>query len=99
MSETAIGFIGLIALFALLFLRVPVAMAMLVVGFFGTAAMNGYGAALSTLGSEAFEISVTLPLTVIPLFVLMGNLAGVSGMSRDLFNAACLLYTSDAADE
>ena len=88
MLATAIGFIGLIALFALLFLRVPVAMAMLLVGFFGTAAMNGYPAALSTLGSEAFEISVTLPLTVIPLFVLMGNLAGVSGMSRDLFNAA-----------
>ncbi|HHZ77289.1 MAG TPA: TRAP transporter large permease subunit, partial [Rhodospirillales bacterium] len=88
MSESAIGFVGLFALFALLFLRVPVAMAMLVVGFFGTVVMNGYSAALSALGTESFEISVTLPLTVIPLFVLMGNLAGVSGMSRDLFNAA-----------
>ncbi len=88
MSVTAIGFVGLFALFALLFLRVPVAMAMLVVGFFGTAAINGYTAALSALGTETFEISVTLTLTVIPLFVLMGNLAGVSGMSRDLFNAA-----------
>ena len=88
MSESAIGFVGLFALFALLFLRVPVAMAMLVVGFIGTVVMNGYSAALSALGTEAFEISVTLPLTVIPLFVLMGNLAGVSGMSRDLFNAA-----------
>ena len=88
MSVTAIGFIGLFSLFILLFLRVPVAMAMMVVGFFGTAAINGYTAALSALGTEAFEISVTLTLTVIPLFVLMGNLAGVSGMSRDLFNAA-----------
>tara|TARA_Y100000780_G_scaffold181798_1_gene167682 strand:+ start:1688 stop:2992 length:1305 start_codon:yes stop_codon:yes gene_type:complete len=88
LSESAIGFVGLFALFALLFLRVPVAMAMLVVGFIGTVVMNGYSAALSALGTEAFEISVTLPLTVIPLFVLMGNLAGVSGMSRDLFNAA-----------
>ena len=88
MSVTAIGFIGLFALFALLFLRVPVAMAMLVVGFVGTAVINGYTAALSALGTETFEISVTLTLTVIPLFVLMGNLAGVSGMSRDLFNAA-----------
>ena len=88
MSVTAIGFIGLFALFGLLFLRVPVAMAMLVVGFFGTAAKNGYTAALTALGTESFEISVTLTLTVIPLFVLMGNLAGVSGMSRDLFNAA-----------
>jgi len=88
LSESAIGLVGLFALFALLFLRVPVAMAMLVVGFFGTVVMNGYSAALSALGTESFEISVTLPLTVIPLFVLMGNLAGVSGMSRDLFNAA-----------
>ena len=88
MSVTAIGFIGLFALFALLFLRVPVAMAMLTVGFIGTTAINGYTAALSALGTETFEISVTLTLTVIPLFVLMGNLAGVSGMSRDLFNAA-----------
>lgn len=88
MSVTAIGFIGLFALFAMLIFRVPVAMAMLAVGFFGTAAINGYAAALSVLGTETFEISVTLTLTVIPLFVLMGNLAGVSGMSRDLFNAA-----------
>jgi len=87
-SATAIGFIGLFFLFAFLFLRMPVAMAMLVVGFFGTAAMNGFPAALSSLSSEAFEVAVTLPLTVIPLFVLMGNLAGVSGMSADLFNAA-----------
>ncbi len=88
MSATAIGCIGLVALFALLFMRMPVAMAMLIVGFFGTAAMNGYSAALSTLSSEAFEMTVTLPLTVIPVFVLMGNLAGASGMSADLFNAA-----------
>ncbi len=88
MSATAIGFIGLFFLFAFLFLRMPVAMAMLVVGFFGTAAMNGFPAALSSLSSETFEVAVTLPLTVIPLFVLMGNLAGVSGMSADLFNAA-----------
>ena len=71
MSVTAIGFIGLFALFALLILRVPVAMAMLAVGFVGTAAINGYAAALSALGTETFEISVTLTLTVIPLFVLM----------------------------
>jgi len=88
LSVTAIGVIGLVALFALLFLRMPVAMAMMAVGFFGTATMIGSKAALSTLSNETFEIAATLPLTVIPLFVLMGNLAGVSGMSADLFNAA-----------
>ena len=59
MSATAIGLIGLVALFALLFLRMPVAMAMLVVGFFGTATMIGYKPALSTLSSETFEIAAT----------------------------------------
>ena len=88
MSEIAIGTIGLIALFVLLALRMPVAMTMLIVGFFGTIAINGLTAALSSLGGEAFEIASTSMLIVVPLFVLMGNLAGVSGMSRDLYDAA-----------
>ena len=88
MSEIAIGTVGLIALFVFLGLRMPVAMTMLIIGFFGTWAINGLPAALSTLGGEAFEISSTGTLIVVPLFVLMGNLAGVSGMSRDLYNAA-----------
>jgi len=88
MSETAIGTIGIIVLFALLALRMPVAMTMLVVGFVGTIAINGLTAALSTLGGEAFEITTTGTLIVVPLFVLMGNLAGVSGMSKDLYEAA-----------
>ena len=88
MSETAIGTIGVIALFVLLALRMPVAMTMLIVGFVGTIAINGLHAALSTLGGESFEIASTGMLIVVPLFVLMGNLAGVSGMSRDLYDAA-----------
>jgi tripartite ATP-independent transporter DctM subunit len=88
MSVTFIGIIGVIALFVLLALRMPVAMTMLVVGFTGTIAINGLPAALSTLGGETFEISATGTFIVIPLFVLMGNLAGVSGMSRDLYDAA-----------
>jgi tripartite ATP-independent transporter DctM subunit len=88
MSPTVIGILGLIALFGLLILRMPVAMSMLVTGFAGIVAINGLGAAYSTLSSEAFEISSYLELSVIPLFVFMGNLAGLSGMSRDLYNAA-----------
>ncbi len=88
MSGTLIGSIGLFFLFLFLALRMPVAMSMLIVGFFGTWAMIGLPAALSTLGGEAFEISTTGTLIVVPLFVLMGNLAGASGMSRDLYDAA-----------
>jgi len=88
MPPTIIGIIGLIALFGLLILRMPVAMSMLVTGFAGIAAIIGFDAAYSTLSSEAFEISSYLELSVIPLFIFMGNLAGLSGMSRDLYNAA-----------
>lgn len=49
---------------------------------------RGLRTAMSNLSGETFEAVSNYNLLVIPLFVLMGNLAGVSGMSRDLFNAA-----------
>jgi tripartite ATP-independent transporter DctM subunit len=88
MSPATIGIIGLAAFFALLVLRMPVAMSMLVTGFVGIAAINGLPAAYATLSAESFEISSYLELSVVPLFVFMGNLAGLSGMSGDLYNAA-----------
>jgi len=69
-------------------LRMPIAMCMLIVGFVGTAAINGLPAALATLSGESFEIAGYIDLSVIPLFVFMGNMAGLSGMSRDLYDAA-----------
>ena len=71
MTETAIGAVGLVSLFLFLALRMPVALAMMVVGFFGTIAINGLPAAMSTLGGEAFEISTTETLIVVPLFILI----------------------------
>ncbi|MEW6670921.1 MAG: TRAP transporter large permease [Thermodesulfobacteriota bacterium] len=88
MSPAMIGIIGLVVFFALLVLRMPVAMTMLVTGFAGIAAINGLPAAYATLSAESFEISSYLELSVVPLFVFMGNLAGLSGMSADLYNAA-----------
>ena len=49
---------------------------------------RGIRTAMSNLSGEAFEAASNYNLLVIPMFVLMGNLAGVSGMSADLFNAA-----------
>ena len=88
MTPTTIGIIGLAFLFIFLILRMPVAIAMLVVGFIGTWVMNGTTPALTSLSGEAFEIVSFFELSVVPLFVLMGNLAGVSGMSKDLYEAA-----------
>ena len=88
MTNTEIGLIGLGALFILFVLRMPVGLTMLTVGFLGNAAIAGWSHALPSLSSETFAIATFYQLVVIPMFVLMGNLAGASGMGRDLYNAA-----------
>ena len=88
MSDVAVGLIGLAALFVLLVLRMPVAVSMLAVGVGGITVLNSWDAALATLVRESFVLASFNELSVIPLFVLMGNVATVSGMSRDLYDAA-----------
>src|SRR5215510_4037554 len=88
MTNTEIGLLGLGALFVLFVLRMPVGLTMLIVGFLGNAAIAGWTHALPSLSSETFAIATFYQLVVIPMFVLMGNLAGASGMGRDLYNAA-----------
>lgn len=105
MSMTLLGILGLLSLFALLALRFPVALSMILVGVVGTivatanrflllgmpsdqAWARGIKTAMSNLSGETFEAASNYNLLVIPMFVLMGNLAGVSGMSADLFGAA-----------
>lgn len=104
-SMTLLGILGMLALFVLLALRMPVALSMLSVGLVGTIIANanqsiavgmsadqawarGLRIAYSNLSGEAFEAASKFDLLVIPMFVLMGTLAGVSGMSRDLFTMA-----------
>ena len=94
MSGTATGLIGIAALFILLTLRIPVAFAMFVVGFIGIAVLNGTNAAISLLASESFTLASSPELVVIPLFILMGNIASATGMSRQLYDAAYALIGS-----
>lgn len=88
MTNSVIGLIGLAILLLLLVARIPVAFAMFVVGYFGIAALNGFNAANSSLASEAFTLASSPELVVVPLFILMGNVASVTGMSRQLYDAA-----------
>ena len=88
MTDTEIGIAGIVALFALFVLRMPVGLSMLTVGVLGNIAIRGWSHALPSLSSETFAIASFYQLTVIPMFVLMGNIAGASGMGRDLYNAA-----------
>ena len=88
MSPTLYGIIGLFLLIALMLQRMPVAFAMMVVGLIGIALLNSPAAAFATLVDQAWVVSSYYELTVIPLFVLMGNIASQCGMSRDLYAAA-----------
>lgn len=88
MSFTTIGLIGIAVLFILIFLRVPVGFAMAAVGFVGFGCTVSFQASMSMMVKDIFSIFGSYSLTVIPLFVLMGQLAYHSGISKRLFNAA-----------
>ena len=94
MTDVGIGLLGIATLFLLLGLRVPVAFAMFLVGYAGIAALNGTYAATSLLASESFTLASSPELIVIPLFILMGNVATVSGMSTKLYDAAYAIIGS-----
>lgn len=87
-SPEMTGAIGIAAMLILLALRMPIGIAMLLVGAIGFGVLNGWPQALYALGSFPYSYSAVYELAVIPLFVLMGNCAGASGMSRDLYKAA-----------
>ena len=84
----AIGLIGIGVLLLLMALRMPIGIAMLLVGIVGFAILNGPQAALAALGSYPYQYAAVYDFAVIPLFVLMGNLGSVSGMARELYAAA-----------
>ena len=85
MLEALIGF-G--ALFGLVLVRVPIAVAMIIVGTAGFAMLRNWNAAFNLLGNAAFDTGLSFTLSVIPLFILMGNLLTISGVSQSLFTTA-----------
>lgn len=93
MSNQWIGACGVIALFALLFLRVPVWASLMLVGLVGNTLVGGWTSAFAILGTNAFDTSSAYTLSVIPLFILMGDVASSTRLSADLFNAARVLLS------
>ncbi len=80
--------IGIAALFGLVLLRVPIALAMVVVGTVGYAMLRNWDSAFRLAGNTAFDVPLSFTLSVIPLFILMGNLLTISGVSDALFSTA-----------
>ena len=80
--------LGFVALFVLLFLQVPIAFGMAIVGTIGFAYYVGVGPALSSIGTTATDMVMVYDFSVLPLFVLMGNFVARSGISHDLYEAS-----------
>ncbi|MBW1717086.1 MAG: TRAP transporter large permease [Deltaproteobacteria bacterium] len=85
MSPITAGIAGICLLLFLFLFRMPVAFAMAFVGVVGFAYLAGPGPALSLLGQDIFEQFSSYPLTVIPMFILMGTFAFASGISQRLY--------------
>jgi tripartite ATP-independent transporter DctM subunit len=92
-SPPLVGATGVLALFVLLFLRVPVWVSLAVVGFFGNFALSGPQSAFAIAGTTPFDTASAYTLSVIPLFVLMGEVASGTRLSADLFSAARVLLS------
>lgn len=88
MSPDAVAVLGFVALFALMLLRVPVGMAMGLVGVVGYSYIVGPGPALKLVGQTSMRTVTDYTFGVIPMLMLMGALVSVSGVSRELFKAA-----------
>ncbi len=83
----ALGVAGLVALLALIALRVPIAYTMILVGIAGTSLQSGPAVVLNQLKDLAYAQFSNYDLTVLPMFILMGGLAYRCGLSYDLFRA------------
>jgi C4-dicarboxylate transporter, DctM subunit len=85
MSPETAGIVGIGLLLFLFLVRMPVAFAMALVGFLGFAYLSGLNPALSLLSQDIFETFSSYPLSVIPMFILMGSFAFASGISERLY--------------
>ena len=88
MTAPEIGGLAMVVLLALIALRTPIGVAMLAVGIGGYAALRGWAPVLAYLKTAPYAAFSSHGLSVIPLFLLMGQFATRAGMSRELFAAA-----------
>ncbi len=85
MSPEMIGILGIVLMFILLAMGMYIGMAMALVGFLGLCFLVGWDSGLSILGMTPLAEGSSYTLSVIPLFVLMGQFAFISGISSDIY--------------
>ena len=88
MNEVTIGIVGLVAILLLFLTGIELGFAMAIIGFLGFGYIVSYSAASNLLAKDIFDVFSSYGFTVIPLFVLMGQVAFNAGIARRLFNAS-----------
>ncbi|MFZ7104243.1 MAG: TRAP transporter large permease [Peptococcaceae bacterium] len=88
MGPEVVGIIGIVGLIALLFSGISVGIAMAIVGVLGFAFLNGIGPALGLFMTVPYSTVASYSMSVVPLFMLMGQFAFYSGVSKDLYVTA-----------
>ncbi|HUT70905.1 MAG TPA: TRAP transporter large permease [Desulfatiglandales bacterium] len=88
MSPVHVGIIGVVFLVAILFSKFPVAFCMALVGLLGFGYLVSPGAALNIIVKDFYTVFSSYSLTVVPLFVFMGQILFYAGISRKLYDAA-----------
>src|SRR5512143_2785674 len=88
MSEVTIGIIGLTVILLMFLTGIELGFAMALIGFVGFSIIVSYSAALNLLAKDIFDVFASYGFTVIPLFVLMGQVAFNAGIAKRLFDAS-----------
>ena len=88
MNEVVVGILGLGAVLILFVTGIELAFAMMVIGFLGFGYLMSWGAALNLVAKDFFDVLNTYSFTVVPLFILMGQVAFNSGIAKRLFDAS-----------
>jgi TRAP-type mannitol/chloroaromatic compound transport system permease large subunit len=88
MNPTVVGIVGIAIMVLIFFSRMPVAYVMTLIGFLGFSFMVSLKGGLNLLSRNIYEVFSSYGLTTIPLFILMGQLAFNSGISRRLYDTA-----------
>lgn len=88
MNPVVVGIVALVALLLLLVIGMPVGFVLILIGFLGYSYLVGIGAGLAQLGTVPFATTASFTLSVVPLFILMGELMSRSGTTEDLYKFA-----------
>ena len=88
MDLTLVGIIGIVVLVLIFLTRIPIAFAMAIVGFVGFGLLVTFKAGMELIAIDVIDSFASYSFSVIPLFILMGNIAYNAGISRRLYYAA-----------